>query len=85
MEKDYIVLQVRLRSQRLPEKLLLPLKGITIFEHILKRLSGARLPEGIIVATTEDTKPRIKDIMEVRMMFCHGLPALLIISMQAML
>ncbi len=64
MEKDYIVLQVRLRSQRLPEKLLLPLKGITIFEHILKRLSGARLPEGIIVATTEDTEPRIKDIME---------------------
>ena len=64
MEKDYIVLQVRLRSQRLQEKLLLPLKGITIFEHILKRLSGASLPEGIIVATTEDTEPRINDIME---------------------
>lgn len=65
MGNDYIVLQVRLRSSRLPGKLLLPLKGITIFEHILKRLSGARLPEGIIVATTEDTKPCIKDIAEV--------------------
>jgi len=42
--------------------LLLPLKGISIFEHILQRLSDAKLPEGIIVATTEDTAPFIKTI-----------------------
>ncbi len=62
MENDYIVLQVRLGSKRLPEKLLLPLKGITIFEHILKRLSKAKAPKGIIVATTKDTLPFIEDI-----------------------
>jgi spore coat polysaccharide biosynthesis protein SpsF len=62
MENDYIVLQVRLRSTRLPNKALLPLAGITIFEHILKRLSLARLPKGIIVATTKDTAPHIEGI-----------------------
>ena len=62
MDNDYIVLQVRLRSTRLPNKALLPLAGVTIFEHILQRLILARLPKGIIVATTEDTAPRIRDI-----------------------
>jgi spore coat polysaccharide biosynthesis protein SpsF len=59
MNKDYIVLQVRLESTRLPGKLLLPLCGITIFEHILMRLSRARDPDGIIVATTASTAPQI--------------------------
>ncbi len=59
MGNTYIILQVRLSSTRLPRKLLLPLNGISIFEHILQRLSYAKLPDGIIVATTEDTVPFI--------------------------
>ena len=64
MDKDYIVLQVRLNSTRLPRKLLYKLKGITIFEHILIRLLRAKLPKGVIVATTENTISEIKDIIE---------------------
>jgi len=62
MKRDCIVLQVRLNSTRLPKKLLLPLKGITIFEHILKRLTSAKIPDGVIVATTQDTLPFISEI-----------------------
>ncbi len=62
MGNTYIVLQVRLFSTRLPRKLLLPLKGISIFEHILQRLTCAKLPDGIIVATTDDTAPFISGI-----------------------
>jgi len=64
MKRDYIVLQVRLNSTRLPGKLLFKLKGITIFEHILIRLLHAKLPKGIVVATTNNTFPWIKDIIE---------------------
>ena len=60
MKNDYIVLQVRLSSKRLPGKLLLPLKGISIFEHILMRLKTAKYADGIVVATTADTEPSIK-------------------------
>jgi len=62
MGNTYIILQVRLCSTRLHRKLLLPLKGISIFEHILQRLSCAKLPDGIIVATTEDTAPVISGV-----------------------
>ena len=64
MENDYIVLQVRLNSKRLPGKLILPLNGGTIFEHVLKRLSAAQIPKGVIVATTNDTEPVIKETAE---------------------
>lgn len=60
MNNDYIVLQVRLGSTRLPGKLLLPLGGLTVFEHILIRLGRAMRPDGIIVATTADTAPHIE-------------------------
>jgi spore coat polysaccharide biosynthesis protein SpsF len=63
MDKDYIVLQVRLSSSRLPGKLLLPLKGISIFEHIIIRLKMVQLADGIIVATTADTEPSIRSIV----------------------
>jgi spore coat polysaccharide biosynthesis protein SpsF len=60
MENDYIVLQVRLNSKRLPGKLILPLKGGTIFKHVLTRLLAAKTPKGVIIATTGDTEPVIK-------------------------
>jgi spore coat polysaccharide biosynthesis protein SpsF len=62
MNRDFIILQVRIRSTRLPGKILLPLKGGSIFEHILRRLRSASGPDGIIVATTADTAPLIQSI-----------------------
>jgi spore coat polysaccharide biosynthesis protein SpsF len=56
---DAIVLQARIRSTRLPGKLLLPLCGKTIFEHILARLLAACAPDAVMVATTPSTEPRI--------------------------
>jgi len=60
---DWIVLQVRLNSTRLPKKLLLPLAGKSIFEHILIRLLHAKRPAGVIIATTAVTIPSIKDVV----------------------
>jgi spore coat polysaccharide biosynthesis protein SpsF len=57
-----IILQVRIASTRLPEKLLLPLCGKSIFEHVLIRLLKARLPSALIVATTGETAPLIAGI-----------------------
>ena len=64
MKGDYIVLQARLGSKRLPGKLLLPLRGASILEHILLRLKTSKEAEGIIVATTMGTAERIIDITE---------------------
>jgi len=62
MGSVYTVLQVRINSTRLPGKLLLPLKGVSIYEHILIRLFKATEPSGVIVATTKNTLPFIEDI-----------------------
>jgi spore coat polysaccharide biosynthesis protein SpsF len=62
MAQTAVILQVRLASTRLPGKLLLPLSGKSILEHILLRLSAARTPESIIIATTADTAPRIGEL-----------------------
>ena len=64
MKRDYIVLQARLGSKRLSGKLLLPLGGASILEHILLRLKTSGETEGIIVATTVDTAARIVSITE---------------------
>ncbi len=61
---NFIVLQVRKNSTRLPGKLLYPLCGKTMFEHILIRLLSAELPDGVIVATTGDTLPSITEVVE---------------------
>jgi len=64
MNRTSIILQVRIASTRLPGKLLLPLCGRSIFEHILLRLQCARKPSSIIVATTQDTVQAIRGIVE---------------------
>ncbi|MBA7671258.1 hypothetical protein ES703_79412 [subsurface metagenome] len=62
MVNDYIVMQVRLSSKRLPNKLLLSLKGTSIFEHILIRLKMVKTVSGLVVATTAGTEQLIRDI-----------------------
>jgi spore coat polysaccharide biosynthesis protein SpsF len=59
-----IVLQARIGSTRLPRKLLLPLRGVSIFEHILRRLILAKVPERVIVATTDNSAPLIQEIAD---------------------
>jgi spore coat polysaccharide biosynthesis protein SpsF len=58
------VLQARLTSTRLPRKLLLPLCGVTILEHILIRLACSAQAGRVVVATTADTAPEIRGITE---------------------
>ena len=64
MNNTSIILQVRLASTRLPGKLLLPLCGISMFEHILIRLRCAKYPSSIIVAAPGNTEDAIKDLVE---------------------
>jgi spore coat polysaccharide biosynthesis protein SpsF len=59
-----IVLQARIGSTRLPRKLLLPLSGVSIFEHILNRLILAKVPDRVIVATTDNSAPLIHKIAD---------------------
>lgn len=55
----HIILQVRFASTRLPGKLLLPLRGITMYEHIVRRLLRCKEAGKLVVATTSDTIPYI--------------------------
>lgn len=60
----HIILQVRYASTRLPGKLLLPLRGMSMYEHILLRLLGCGEAGKLIVATTPDTEPYIRSTTE---------------------
>jgi spore coat polysaccharide biosynthesis protein SpsF len=52
--KTLVVVQARVGSTRLPEKVLLPLGGRTMLERMLERLLDARTPGALMVATTTD-------------------------------
>jgi spore coat polysaccharide biosynthesis protein SpsF len=58
----HIILQVRYASTRLPGKLLLPLQGLSMYEHILIRLLASTEAGKLVVATTRDTEPLIRGI-----------------------
>jgi spore coat polysaccharide biosynthesis protein SpsF len=64
MNRTSIILQVRLASTRLPGKLLLPLCGKSIFEHILLRLKCATVASSIIVAAPHNTADAIRSLVE---------------------
>jgi spore coat polysaccharide biosynthesis protein SpsF len=50
-----VIIQARMGSTRLPGKTMLPLAGIRMFEHIVKRCSLAPVAMPVIVATSEKT------------------------------
>lgn len=60
MGRSIVILQARLASKRLPFKLLLPLSGYPILEHIITRIKRTRKPDGFVIATTEETAEAIK-------------------------
>ncbi len=51
-ERRAIFLSVRNKATRLPKKVLLPIKGKTITEHLIDRLKQAKLPEQVILTTS---------------------------------
>ena len=64
MGRSIVILQARLTSKRLPLKLLLPLSGYSILEHIIMRIKKASRPDGFVIATTEDTAKAIGHIAD---------------------
>ena len=50
--KTTIIIQARMSSSRLPEKILKTVQGIPIIELIIKRLKKSKLVDDILVATS---------------------------------
>jgi len=48
------IVQARMSSTRLPNKVLLPLVGKSVLEHVVNRLVFSKLIDKIIVATSTD-------------------------------
>ena len=56
----YAIIQARMGSSRLPNKVLLNLKGHTVLEHVITRINQSKYIDNIFVATSN--KPENKDI-----------------------
>jgi spore coat polysaccharide biosynthesis protein SpsF len=52
--KTIITIEARMRSSRLPGKVLLPILGQPMLARMIERLSRVRRADGIVVATTDD-------------------------------
>jgi spore coat polysaccharide biosynthesis protein SpsF len=52
--KAVIVITARLGSSRLPGKMLTPLRGRPVLEHVVDRAKLATRPERVILATTQE-------------------------------
>ena len=48
-----VVIQARTGSSRLPGKVLLPCAGSTVLRRMIERVTAARTPDDVVVATTE--------------------------------
>jgi len=46
-----IIAQARVRSSRLPRKVLAPLGALPLVEHLARRMQLAKLPQGVVIAT----------------------------------
>lgn len=53
------IIQARMRSTRLPGKVLMPLNGLPVLYWMLKRVSAAEMVDRIIIATTWDESNRL--------------------------
>ncbi len=54
MNKGAVIIQARMGASRLPGKVLMPLAGRPVLEHVIRRCQHARLVDRVIVATTVD-------------------------------
>ena len=48
------IIQARMSSKRLPNKVMLPLSGKPVLEHVIERLKYSKIIQDIIVATSSD-------------------------------
>ncbi|MBF0485505.1 MAG: glycosyltransferase family protein [Candidatus Omnitrophica bacterium] len=56
MKKASVIIQARMGASRLPNKVLLPLAGKPVLEHVIRRCQHAKRVDQVIVATTIDSK-----------------------------
>jgi len=54
MKKASVIIQARMGSTRLPNKVLMPLAGKPVLEHVIRRCQHAQMVGRVIVATTVD-------------------------------
>ncbi|HIG93952.1 TPA: NTP transferase domain-containing protein [Candidatus Woesearchaeota archaeon] len=47
-----ILIACRMKSQRLPQKALLPIVGKPLIDHLIERVKSAKVPEGIVLCTS---------------------------------
>lgn len=57
-QKIVVIIQARMKSTRLPEKVLKNIAGKPILAHVIERLRDARLVDEIIIATTTKDEDR---------------------------
>lgn len=57
-----VLVAVRMKSRRLPDKALLPLSGKPVLAHLVERVSRARIPRAVVICTS--THPEDKTILE---------------------
>jgi spore coat polysaccharide biosynthesis protein SpsF len=58
-EKCAIFLSVRNKATRLPKKVLLPLTGKTVTEHLIERLKQAKLSQQVVLTTSTHAEDQI--------------------------
>lgn len=56
--KVVVIIQARTGSSRLPNKVLLPIKGKTVLEHIYSRLKHCKKIDEIVIATSFDSSDK---------------------------
>ena len=56
MKKASVIIQARMGASRLPNKVLMPLAGKPVLEHVIRRCQHAQLVNRVIVATTVELK-----------------------------
>jgi len=62
MKKASVIIQARMGATRLPNKVLMPLAGKPVLEHVIRRCQNAQTVDHVIIATT--TEPEDKAIEE---------------------
>ena len=55
MEKIVATIEARMTSNRLPGKVLLDVEGISMLEHLVRRLRAVESIDQIVLATTDNS------------------------------
>ena len=59
IKKVVILIQVRVKSKRLPQKVLYPIEGKLLVEHVIERLKRAKIPDEILICTSTHPDDRV--------------------------